>query len=326
MDKLEHPSHGEPLISVVICTRNRAAYLSRAIQSVVEQGWCEDQFETIVVNNGSTDRTRDVVRSFELNGRVRHEFDGTAGLSHARNTGWHRARGRYIAYLDDDAIACPGWLAAIEEAFASTPRLGAVGGRVDPIWEGDRPRWLSDDIALSLTILNWSKQPAALDIPRQYLVGANMAVPRSVLAEVGGFNLGLDRVGERMRFNGDIFLEKQIIRCGYTCLYYPKMAVRHLVPNSRLKKSWFIQRFYFQGLSDAAMRLIEEAPSWRQRLRLAFSMAAELFRSPRRVAVLILPSDDPARFKEKCSSFASLGGIAGLLGASKFWDLLRRFI
>lgn len=318
MDKLEHLSQGEPLISVVICTRNRADHLSRAIQSVVEQGWCEDQYEVIVVNNGSTDRTREVVRSFELNGRVRHEFEGTVGLNHARNTGWLRARGRYIAYLDDDAVACPGWLAAIEEAFAATPGMGAVGGRVDPIWDGDRPRWLSDAITLSLTILNWSDQPMAIDIRRGYLVGANMAVPRSVLAEVGGFHPGLDRVGERMRFNGDIFLEKQIIRRGYTCLYYPKMAVRHLVPNSRLKKSWFIRRFYSQGLSDAAMLLIEDVPSWRQRLRLAFAMAAGLFRSPWRVAILILPSDDPARFQEKCFSLVTVGRIAGLLGVRNF--------
>jgi glucosyl-dolichyl phosphate glucuronosyltransferase len=319
MDRLKNLSQGEPLISVVICTRNRADYLSRAIRSVVEQGWCEDKYEVIVVNNGSTDRTREVVRSFELKGhRVRHEFEGTVGLCHARNTGWLRARGRYVAYLDDDAVACPGWLAAIDEAFATTPGIGVVGGRVDPIWEGDRPRWLSDEIRLCLTILNWSDQPMAIDIQHQWLAGANMAVPRSVFVEVGGFHPGLDRVDDHMAFNGDVFLQKQFIRRGYTCLYYPKMAARHLVPNSRLKKSWFIRRCYFQGLSDAAMRQIEDAPSWRQRLRLAFSMAAGLFRSPRRIAILILPSNNPARFKEKCFSFITVGHIAGLLGLRNF--------
>lgn len=67
---------------------------------------------------------------------------------------------------------------------------------------------------MSLTLLKWSEQPMAIDIPPRWLVGANMAIPRSVLAEVGGFHLGLDRVGERMLFNGDLFLQKLIFRRG----------------------------------------------------------------------------------------------------------------
>jgi glycosyltransferase involved in cell wall biosynthesis len=302
----------------VICTHNRADYLTQAIRSVLEQRMTADRYELIVVDNRSTDRTREVVRPFESNGSVRYEFEGVLGLCHARNTGWQRARGRYVAYLDDDAVAEPGWLAAIEEAFSTTPGVGVVGGRVDPIWAGDRPPWLSDEIALSLTIQNWSEHHKVIeDLGREWLVGANMAVPRSVLADMGGFHPSLDRVGSRMLSSGDVFLEKQILRRGHVCLYHPKMAVRHLVPKSRLNKRWFIRRYYSQGLSDTAMRLIEEAPSRKERLRLALAMASGLLRSPRRLADLVLPSNDPARFTKKCFCLITIGQIAGLLGALK---------
>ncbi|MBI3812117.1 MAG: glycosyltransferase family 2 protein [Nitrospirae bacterium] len=313
---IETQSGPTPLISVVICTHNRADYLNKAIRSVLDQSLPGDRYELIVVDNASTDHTRETVRAFEPAGNVRYLYEGTLGLCHARNTGWQQARGRYVVYLDDDAVACPGWLAAVKEAFATAPDIGVVGGRVEPIWEGERPAWLSDDLALGLTILDWSDTPKfILDVRREWLVGANMAAPTAVLKEIGGFHPGLDRVGTRMLSSGDVYLQKQILRRGYSCLYHPMMAVRHLVPRSRLEKRWFIRRYYWQGLSNAAMQLIEESPSIVRRASLAASMVFQLLRSPRKIESLVRPVDDPRAFTQKCYSFVTLGHIAGLLGA-----------
>lgn len=310
-------ARGTPLlVSVVICTYNRADLLDRAIRSVVDQPLKTGTHEIIVVDNGSTDRTKEVVRQFNSDGNVRYVFEAEMGLCNARNTGWRQAQGRYVAYLDDDAIASPGWLAAIEEAFATTPGVGIVGGRVDPLWEAERPAWLSDDIAMSLTIVDWSDRPKLiLDVRSEWLVGANMALPITVLADTGGFHPLLDRVGTRMLSSGDVFLQKQILRRGYSCLYHPDMAVRHLVPKSRLEKGWFIRRYFSQGLSDAAMQLIEETPSIARRVFLALSMALGLLGSPRKIRNLVSPGNDPTRFTEKCFSLIKVGHMAGLLGA-----------
>lgn len=310
-------SGASPLISVVICSHNRANHLLKAIQSVVEQCVPRDKYEIIVVDNGSTDRTRELVRDFESTDNVHYIFEGMLGLCHARNTGWQRARGRYVAYLDDDAIASPGWLAAIEEAFAIAPGAGVVGGRVDPIWEAPRPVWLSEDLAAGLTILDWSDTPKVIpDVRVEWLAGANIAIPAAILSEIGGFHPWLDRVGKRMLFSGDVFLQKQIIRRGYSCFYHPKIAVNHLVPKSRLQKRWFIRRYYSQGLSDAVMQLIEQTPSRTKRIRLAFSKALNLLRSPGKLMNLILPSNDPRQFTEKCFTLIKVGHISGLLGAA----------
>jgi hypothetical protein len=140
-----------------------------------------------------------------------------------------------------------------------------------------------------------------------------MALPATA-ADTGGF-IRCSIVGTRMLSSGDVFLQKQILRRGYSCLYHPDMAVRHLVPKSRLEKGWFIRRYFSQGLSDAAMQLIEETPSIARRVFLALSMALGLLGSPRKIRNLVSPGNDPTRFTEKCFSLIKVGHMAGLLGA-----------
>jgi glycosyltransferase involved in cell wall biosynthesis len=306
--------HAAQTISVVICTHNRADYLPKAIESVIDQALPGD--EILVVDNASTDRTPAVARSFEGRGPLRYVFEEKIGLCHARNTGWRSAAGKFVAYLDDDAIASPGWLAAIRDAFKLMPTAGVVGGRVDPIWQGERPAWLSDEIALSLTIVDWSSEPKVIpDVRVQWLVGANMAFPVEVLAEVGGFDSRLDRMGGNMLSGGDVYLQEQIIRKGYACLYFPAMAVRHLVPVSRLNKKWFRRRYYWQGISDAVMYGIRHAPvAARQRWRHAMQRTWQLLAAPQRLSDLVLSSDDPAQFTRKCFLLIEVGFIAGLIG------------
>jgi glucosyl-dolichyl phosphate glucuronosyltransferase len=306
-------------ISVVICTRNRADLLRKALASVVRQDFPRSLYEVVVVDNGSTDNTREVVSEFEVDDRVVYIREERTGLCVARNTGWRSCRGSYIAYFDDDAIAQPGWLLAIGDAVERCgPNMGAAGGRVDPMWEGARPEWLSDGIAGSLTIVDWGPHEMVIpDLARAWLVGANMVVPRALLESVGGFDPRLDRYGNDLLSSGDIFLQKKIAERGYSVVYVPKIAISHLVPLYRLEQAWFRSRFYWQGISDAVMYTIERAPSRRQRYRAALGRAVRLVRSPRRVRSLVLPTTDPDRFALKCFALIDVGFIRGLLGVRR---------
>ena len=306
-------------ISVVICTRNRADLLAQAMASVVNQQFPRGDFEIIVVDNASTDRTPDVVARFQAAGQIRYLREERVGLCIARNTGWQAASGRYVAFFDDDAIAQPGWLAAIRDGFATAAAsVGAIGGRVDPIWEQRRPLWLADEIAGSLTIVDWGEPGRVIaDIRREWLVGANMAVPKALLVQIGGFHPWLDRVGNHLLSSGDVFLQMELIRRGYQCVYLPAMAVQHLVPASRLNRRWFLRRFYWQGVSDAVMQLIEKSPSPAARLRIALARVAIVLRSRRKIAALLLPAERPKAFAAKCLTLIDIGFILGLLGAAR---------
>ena len=307
------------LISVIICSRNRAELLRHAIQSVADQDISKNLFEVVVVDNASSDNTSAVAHSFQDRIALRYIREERIGLCVARNTGWRSACGRYVVFFDDDAIARPGWLASIKAAFERAgPSVGAIGGRVDPIWEAARPPWLADEIAGSLTIVHWGDDEKVIrDIRMEWLVGANMALPKHLLADIGGFHPWLDRVGNNLLSSGDVFLQKEVMRRGYQCLYVPAIAIKHLVPAARLTQKWFMSRFYWQGVSDAVMQLIERVPSPRQRLALAVNRVRRLLRSPGLLAALPFRTNSPDTFKKKCLALIDIGYVVGLLGAAK---------
>lgn len=302
-------------ISAVICTHNRAHYLTKAISSLTEQDLSNEVYEIIIVDNRSTDKTRDVVENFAGLGNIRYLYEPVVGLSHARNTGWRNARSPYVAYLDDDAVANPAWLSRILKVFKTTdPSPGCVGGKVTPIWEAPRPTWLGDAIACSLTILDWSDTPhVVINLNSEWLVGANIAFPRKLLEILDGFTPHLDRSGNRLLSSGDVFLEKQVQKAGYTCFYHPEIAVSHHIPASRLTQSWFIRRYYFQGISDAVMQKLSQSPSRKRCLRIIAEKGAGLVLKPRQLLSLVLSTKNPERFTQKCFNLIVLGHVVGLL-------------
>lgn len=302
-------------ISAVICTHNRARYLPKAIISLAEQDLTNETYEIIIVDNRSTDETQKIVKSFAGVGNIRYIYEPVVGLSHARNTGWRNAHSPYVAYLDDDAVASRSWLSRILQVFKTiAPAPGCVGGRVIPIWEAPRPAWLGDAIVCSLTVLDWSNTPHVVrNLNSEWLAGANIAFPRTLIEKLEGFTPHLDRSGTRLLSSGDVFIEKQVQRAGYPCFYHPEVLVSHHIPASRLTRSWFMRRYYFQGISDAAMQLLSEFPSKNRRLRLAAEKAAVLLRQPGSLLKLIASTKNPERFTQKCFNLITLGQVVGLL-------------
>lgn len=302
-------------ISAIICTLNRSNYLRKAVLSLADQDLEKGAYEILVVDNGSTDDTRQVVEGFSWIGNSRYLYEPVLGLSHARNTGWKEASAPYVAYLDDDAIASPEWLGKILKVFETVkPKLGCVGGRVNPIWEGARPDWLGDEIVCSLTVVDWSDSPHVLNnLNSEWLAGANIAFPRELLNRLNGFTPYLDRVGSNMLSSGDVFLEKQIQRLGHACFYHPAVEVSHHIPASRLIQSWFVRRYYYQGISDAVMRLLTENHSMGKRLKAALHMGISILREPGAVTNLLCNTTDPKQFSRKCLNLIIVGHVVGLL-------------
>jgi len=302
--------------SVILCTHNRANRLAGAVGSAIDQDEDPDIFEILVVDNASTDATRSTVESF--GSRVRYVHEPRLGLAHARNTGWRHAQGEVAAYLDDDAVADAGWLRAILAAFGRARSPGCAGGPVRPMWEAPRPPWLADELLTSLTILDWPGGPHAItDLRAEWLAGANLAVGRALLETIGGFVEGLDRSGTRLLSSGDVYLQKQIAARGGIIWYDPAIAVTHAVPESRLTRAWFRERYWAQGLSDAMMQILEEdlhGHPWR-RARTAVGEAARLLARPRDVKTLIHAGEDAAAFRDHCFARIRLGHVAGLAGA-----------
>ena len=303
-------------ISAIICTLNRANYLRRSINSLIDQTLAAAHYEILIVDNGSTDNTSEVVKNeYDKVQNLRYVYEPILGLSQARNTGWRQAVGKYVAYLDDDAIAYPQWLEKILHVFETVkPKPACVGGRIEPLWEAARPPWLSDEIAHCLGVLDLADSPMTLDTlaDSHWLFGGNSAYPRHLLEVVGGFQTSLGRKGNKLLSNEEILLHQQLKQRGYHYYYHPEIAIRHHVPSFRLTKSWFIRRWYWQGVSNAVTEIHLASPPALKRLGMGISAVMNLLKSPQDLVCLIVPTNNSNRFALKCAISRKIGYIVGL--------------
>ena len=247
-----------PIISAIICTHNRADLVTLAIQSLFRQTLPVDQFEIIVVNNASTDNTEMVIARLAAQApkglTYRYIHEGRQGLSHARNAGVAQARGRYVAFLDDDGIAVPGWLQAFIDTFALSDKIGAVGGPISAIWMKPRPQWISDRLAAYFSVLDLGTQAHRYCPEKnEWLGGGNLAVLRSFLANGNQFSTRLGRTGKSLLSNEETHLLQRIVAQGLEAWYQPAAGIDHHVHAERVNRIWLLRRCFWQGVSNAVM-------------------------------------------------------------------------
>lgn len=237
-------------ISVVICTHNRGRYLGQAIDSLLQQEF--NDFEILVVDNASTDNTKEIVEARLPNSKLRYFYEAELGLNNARNAGVRETKADIIAYLDDDAIAIPQWLSEIYAPFIHNEKLGVVGGKIDLLWaEGSvKPSWLSTGMAMNLGAYDLGDQIIYIDDPGLTPRGLNYAIRRKVYEQVGGFDPKLDRSGKNLLSNGDLYMTELVLKAGWQVAYLPSALVQHQVFPERTKFTWFVNRSWWQGVSE----------------------------------------------------------------------------
>ena len=187
-DAAQRPPDGAPLATIVIAAFNAEAFVGKAIESALGQSY--EPLEVVVVDDGSTDSTADVVRSYD---RVRYVHQENRGPSAARNRGLEEAEGIFVGFLDADDEALPEKMTLQVGYLVDHPDVGCTLGRQEVSFEGEgAPEWVSTD-------------PVYGDfagIPLMSLVAR-----RSTLLELGGFDPTL-RIAEdrdllvRMRERG----------------------------------------------------------------------------------------------------------------------------
>ncbi|MHA6480434.1 glycosyltransferase [Paenibacillus sp. strain BS8-2] len=238
------------IATVAICTHNRAEDVREALFSLLQQSFA-GAYEVIVVDNRSTDNTRQVVQEVGrmTNIPILYVYEERLGLSVARNRAIREAKGDYILFLDDDAAASKNWIEGIVSVFESDPRIGCVGGKIEPAWEGAEPTWLLPENRTLYTILDYSQEIVEMKKPA-IPFGANVAFRKSVFDTLKPFREDLGRVGSNLLSSEEAELIDRI-RSRYTVYYTPHAWVRHKIPRSRVSRKWLLRRIYWQGVSSA---------------------------------------------------------------------------
>jgi glycosyltransferase involved in cell wall biosynthesis len=209
-------------VSAIICTHNRDHYLGAAIDSLLSQTFAD--FEVVVVDNASSDRTCQVVEARLSDSRLSYVYESVTGLSIARNTGANSAKSGIIAYLDDDAIASPDWLQILWDAYQANEKLAIAGGKVTLIWEDETtaPSWLSEGLAGNLGAYDLGTSVLYIDRPGLTPRGLNYSVRRTFLEQIGGFDPNLGRVGKNLLSNEELHMTNLALQTGWQVAYLPE--------------------------------------------------------------------------------------------------------
>lgn len=232
------------LISVVVCTHNRVELLANALQTLCEQSLDQDEYEVIVVDNNSTDRTRSVVEEFSRRySNIRYYLETKIGLSHARNRGCQEAQGLYVAYTDDDCKLPSQWLCVAKEIIEQiSPDV--FGGPHYAFYMTRKPQWFKD--AYESRVLDKS---ARIINQFEYLIGCNIFFRKKLLEAQGGFNIKLGMTGRQVAYGEEAELQRRIREGMPEQIFYyePGLFVNHLVRPEQMRASWLIRAFFGKG-------------------------------------------------------------------------------
>jgi glycosyltransferase involved in cell wall biosynthesis len=236
--------------SVIICayTAKRWDDLFMAVESVQRQ--TQPPHEIIVVIDHNPRLFIQLQLQARLNGVVLIENTEPRGLSGARNSGIARATGKYVAFLDDDAIAEPNWLELLH-ACCSDPEVLGVGGVVKPMWLCDRPGWFPTEFYWVLGC-SYDQLPVAPVVVRNPFGGC-CYMRREIFEGIGGFRNGIGRVGNRPVGGEETELSIRAKRQWpeKKFLWEPRAIIHHRIASDRASWNYFRSRCYCEGLSKA---------------------------------------------------------------------------
>ena len=240
------------LITVAICTRNRAASLTRALGSLAAMTAPGCAWEVLVVDNASSDATPAVLAEFAGRLPLRCEHEPQPGIAHARNRAVAAARGHWIAWTDDDVAVSHDWLAAYARAFARWPDAVLFGGRIEPVLLPPVTPWVREHAALlahPLGLRALGPAPLPLSVAEDRLpFGANFAGSTAMLRRFA-FDPTLG-TGPLRRLAEETAVFEAMLGAGGTGWWVPDSVVEHLVPPERQTPAYI--RHYFAAAGATA--------------------------------------------------------------------------
>ena len=240
-------------LSVIFCTYNREKYIYNALKSIVEEGYPYDDYEIVLVNNKSTDSTEEICNQFKLD-YPKVDFcyflETNQGLSYARNRGVKESRGEILVFVDDDATVFEHYLCSIDDFFEKHPDVSACGGPIQPVYEIEKPKWLSHYTEQLIGGALYEGDKVKPFKNGKYPGGGNSAFRKQVFEKYGLFNVELGRKGTGLIGAEEKDLYDRLSKGNEVFYYLPQMGIYHYIPEKKLTQSHFKELTYSIGKSE----------------------------------------------------------------------------
>lgn len=306
----------EEMISIIICTHNRATLLQDTLRSLLKMNVpVNGRIELLIVDNASTDNTRSVIDSVFKEGQkfdVRTLFEPALGKTHALNNALSNASGDILVFIDDDHIVTEDFIIAINQAVREFPDFTLFCGRLLPNWDGSEPQWLHDNEVYPIRPYPFPyydqgdkiieiKLDDSLFLPQ----GGNLVIRKTVIQKIGLFSEELGPKGHNLGGGEDMEFIRRALHYGERLLFVPRVLQYHQVHGARLTLPYLVKKAY-QRSKSAYQFLHMDKPDISGRV--PNYLFAEAFR---RVMKAVFSLSGNARRYYIVRSAAVMGEIAG---------------
>ena len=242
-----------PSVSVMMATRNRAGELARTLDTMCSLRLSRVSAELIIIDNGSTDNTKEVVERFRDRLPIKYCVEPKPGKNVALNSGLEIAGGELLVFTDDDVLVEPDWLTEWSAGASRWPEYSVFGGPILPEWPGPVPAYITDMPFLSpaYAILN-PEQEEGLFIDDGMPFGPNLAVRRCIFQADGyRFNESIGPSGSNYIMGSETELLRRLRNAGQHAIFLPRTGVRHVIRSEQLTPKWLYGRAYRFGRTRA---------------------------------------------------------------------------
>ncbi|MEB3831301.1 hormogonium polysaccharide biosynthesis glycosyltransferase HpsE [Phormidium sp. CCY1219] len=266
-------------LTVAICTYNGEKRVPEVLEALESQvNAAHFSWEILVVDNNSSDRTAQVVRSLQEKWpnapALKYCFEEQQGAGFARKRAVQEAQSPLIGFLDDDNIPAPDWVAAAYNFGMAHPQVGAYGSQIQGEFEAPLPPNF-ERILPYLAITQRGDAPLPYE-PRHRVLppSAGLVVRSRAWRESVPRRCILNgRVPGSMVTGEDLEVLAYIQQAGWEIWYNPRMQIKHKIPRQRLQREYLIPFFRGIGWSRHVTRMVRIQPRFRPLAVVAFMVS-----------------------------------------------------
>jgi glycosyltransferase involved in cell wall biosynthesis len=235
------------MLTVLMATHNGSDTLPAVLAAYCELQPPPGRWKLVIVDNASTDATKQVIESFSSRLPLTYLLEPRIGKNVALNTGLRMTEGDLVVFTDDDALPRSDWLVQARAVADSQPSFAIFGGTIVPQWEVSPPDWILPFQFPTLTITSpdWEEGPS---LPGR-VWGPNMVI-RAEALHGRRFAESMGPTGSRYQMGDETEFVDRLVAAGFKVWHSKRMVVSHMIRASQMRKEWVLRRAVAAGRAD----------------------------------------------------------------------------
>ncbi len=295
------------MLTALIATYDGAKTLPKALNACCQLQRPVGGWKLVIVDNGSTDATKEIIHSFVDRLPLTYVFESSRGKNAALNTGLADVEGDLVVLTDDDTLPRPDWLVEMRRAADSHRSFSMFGGTVLPQWEMPPEPWILAwvplDTVFSITDPPWEEGP----IRPQFVFGTNMAIRKEIFEAGYRFNVEIGPRGHSYAMGSETELTLRLAKAGFKAWHCKQAVVEHIIRKFQMNRAWILGRALRFGRGVYRFEIQYEIANCKKHLGIPRYLIKEIAQQGLHVGRAKLRGDAAQLFQERWKFNCLLG-------------------